>query len=156
MGNVTQVVGQRLQFQEQTVFIHRLLILLTAVLLIADDGLEVARREVQRVVPHSLVVLHLLVRQRLAVAMIRESFSVNQFSRYLVTLSLNDAWRQVISRPRQSRVSPVLVDSQHQSASPLTELRAWHVAVVLVLIRMCHLVAVAGIPHKPFLVARHL
>ena len=42
MGNVTQVVGQRMQLEEQLVFIGTLFVLLTAVLLIADDSLEIA------------------------------------------------------------------------------------------------------------------
>ena len=41
MGNVTQVVGQRMQLEEQLVFIGTLFVLLTVVLLIADDSLEI-------------------------------------------------------------------------------------------------------------------
>ena len=42
MGNVTQIVGQRMQLEEQLVFIGTLFVLLTVVLLIADDSLEIA------------------------------------------------------------------------------------------------------------------
>ena len=41
MGNVTQVVGQRMQLEEQLVFIGILFVLLTPVLLIADDSLQI-------------------------------------------------------------------------------------------------------------------
>ena len=81
---------------------------------------------------------------------------VLQFSRVLVALTLHNAWRQVVDGPCQARVSPRLLQSQHQPAGPLTELRAGHIAVVLILIGVGHLVAETGIPHKPFPVARHV
>ena len=79
-----------------------------------------------------------------------------ELARLRIAFTFDDARRQVIGRPRQSRVSPRLVQSQHQSSGAFTELRTWHVAIVLVLIGMRHLVAVADIPHKTLLVARHL
>ena len=90
-----------MEFEVEFVFIFRLLKLLSAVLLIADDSLQITHREVQRVVPYQLVVLHLLEGQRLAVAVACESLFVHQFARLRVALTLDDARRQVIDRSRQ-------------------------------------------------------
>ena len=57
-----------MEFEEQFVFILALLELLTAVLLVADDGLQPALGEVEGVVPDGLVVLDLLERQGLLVS----------------------------------------------------------------------------------------
>ena len=67
MANIAQVVGQRMEFQEDAILVHGLFILLTAVLLIAYDGFEIACREVHRIVPYQLVVFDLLEGQRFAV-----------------------------------------------------------------------------------------
>ena len=156
VGDVTHVVGQRVQLEIQLVVIHRLLILLTAVLLIADDGLQIARREVQRIVPHDLVVFHLLEGQRLSITMTRPPVFMFQFARLGVALALDDAWRQVVGRCRQSRVPPPFVHAQHQASCLFAKLRTRHVVVIFILIRVRHLLAPARVPHKTFLVAGHL
>ena len=90
-----------MEFEVEFVFIFRLLKLLSAVLLIADDSLQITCREVERVVPYQLIVLHLLEGQLFAVAVARESLFVFQLARLWVALSLDDARRQVIDRSRQ-------------------------------------------------------
>ena len=90
-----------MEFEVELIVVLRLLKLLTAVLLIADDSLQITRREVQRVVPYQLVVLHLLEGQLLAVAVARESLFVHQFARLRVAFTLDDARRQVIDRSCQ-------------------------------------------------------
>ena len=90
-----------MQFEVELIVVLRLLKLLSAVLLIADDSLQITRREVERVVPYQLIVLHLLEGQLFAVAVARESLFVFQLARLWVALSLDDARRQVIDRSRQ-------------------------------------------------------
>ena len=155
-GDVTHVVGQRMQLEIQLVVVHRLLILLTAVLLIADDSFQIARREVQRIVPHDLVVFHLLEGQRLSITMTRPPVFMFQFARLGVTLALNDAWRQVVGRCRQSRVPPPFVHAQHQATCLFAKLRSRHVVVIFILICVRHLLTPSSVPHKTFLVAGHL
>ena len=130
-----------------------LLKLLTAVLLVAHDGLQHALRQVQRVVPHQLIVAHLLVGQLLGVAPGRD-VGCHQPARQGVALALDDAGHQVVGRPRQPRVAPLLLQSQHQAAGHLAELRTRHVAVLAVLVLMGHLAAPARVPHETPAVAR--
>ena len=154
VGQVSQVVGHRVQLQLQAGLVVLLLILAAHVLLVSHDGLEVARREVQRIVPHHLVVLHLLEGQRLAVGLHVVAVG-DEFARLFVTLTLYNAGRQVVDGTRHVRVAPLPVHTQHQAARPLVELRARHVAVVPVLIGVRHLLAETTVPHQPLLVARH-
>ena len=91
VGNVTQVVCQCVQLEIQLVLIHFLLELLTAVLLVADDGLEIARRQVQRVVPYHLVVLYLLEWECFRVLMSGPTLFVFQFTSLGIALSFNDS-----------------------------------------------------------------
>ena len=46
VGHIAQIVSQRVEFEKELVVVGTLLELLTAVLLITDDGLEIARWEV--------------------------------------------------------------------------------------------------------------
>ena len=133
-----------------------LLKLLAAVLLVADDGLQPTVRQIQRVVPHHFVMLHLLVRQPFAVTVSAPTVGVAELSRLSITLTLDDARSLVIGCPRQPRVAPPFLKSQHQAARHLLELRARHVPVVFVFVGMCHLAAPTGIPHQPHLVSTHV
>ena len=69
IGDVSQVVGKGVQLEVQFVLVHILLELLSTVLLVADDGLEVSVVKIKRVVPNQFVVLYLLEWERLAVGL---------------------------------------------------------------------------------------
>ena len=62
------------------VVVVMLLELLTAVLLVAYNQLQVAVTEVERVVPHQFVVLDLLIGQPLAVAAARPALFMGKLS----------------------------------------------------------------------------
>ena len=127
-------------------------ILLPTVLLVADDGFQIAPREVDGIVPHHFVVLDLLIGQRPAVALGRRP-RADELAGQGVALALGDAGRQVIDGARQPRVAPRLADTKHQTACHIAELRAGHIAVVPVLIGMGHLLTEPAVPHEAFLVA---
>ena len=58
-----------MQLEVQFVLVHILLELLSTVLLVADNGLEVSVVKIKRVVPNQFVVLYLLEWERLAVGL---------------------------------------------------------------------------------------
>ena len=107
-------------------------------------------RQVQGVVKHGFVVLDLLEGQRL-----RVGFHVTgvayQFARILVTFTLHDAGCLVEGCHRQVTVSPPFVETDHKPACPFRKLRAWHIAVGLVLVGMGILIRKSRIPHKALL-----
>ena len=95
MCQIAHVVGDGVQFEVQRRLVVALLIFLTTVLLVANDGFQITVSKVQRVVPHQFVVLHLLERQPLAVAVPTPSFFVLQLTSLCVALTLDDAGSQV-------------------------------------------------------------
>ena len=76
-----------------------------------------------------------------------------QFARLFVALALHDAGRQLVVAQLQPRVSPRAYSSQHAAHASLAKLRAGHVAVYLIFIRMRATVGVAHVPHPRLLVA---
>ena len=73
-----------------------LLKLLSSVLLIAQEQLDVAFAQIPRVVEHRLVVVYLLVRHRFAISLEVISIGNFQVSRFLIAFPLHDARSKVV------------------------------------------------------------
>ena len=153
LRQIPHIIGHCMQLKKHLILIRTLLKLLPSVLLITHRRLQIALRQIERVVPHRFVVLHLLKRQGLMIRLQPIRFITFQLSRLLITFTFHNTRRQMETRPRQMRVSPLSVQSQHQPSCPFSELRTWHIAVVLILIGMRHLVRKTCIPHKTAMIA---
>ena len=131
-------------------------VFLSAVLLIAHDGVQPALAQMNRVVPHEFVVVNLLMRLGLGVCLQTDILIVFEFARRGIALARDDARREVEIRKFQVRMSPVPVFPEQRRESAFVELRAWDVAVHLILIRVRELLGVAQVPNRAALVAREV
>ena len=70
-------------------------VFLSAVLLIAHDGVQPALAQMNRVVPHEFVVVNLLMRLGLGVCLQADILIVFEFARRGIALARDDARREV-------------------------------------------------------------
>ena len=138
------VVVHRVQLEVKPILVG-LLKLLPAVLLVSQHGIESPLPQIERVVEHGLVVIHLLVRQAVVIGL-GIGIWLLQFARQRVALALGNARRQVEIGTYQARVAPSLVDTQHPRQCTLTELRVGHIAIDRRFVGMGELVAIADVP----------
>ena len=152
---VVQVVvhGVELEVESALIGILFLLKLLTAVLLVAQEELQVAVAQEPGVVEHHLVVVYLLIGHRLAVTLGIVAFGHEEVARPLVPLPLHDARRTVVVVEGEVGMALAVIPTEELGESLLTEGRAEYIAVVFVLVGMRHLAAIAGVPHEASLVA---
>ena len=99
-----------------------LLVFLATVLLIADNGLQLAGGQIEGVVAHGLVVLDLLKRQALAIGLAVPSVGMLQCAGLLIALALNDAGSLVEGAEHQVGEAPAAIEAHHGAGSPLAKL----------------------------------
>ena len=109
LRQIPHIIGHCMQLKKHLILIRTLLKLLPSVLLITHRRLQIALRQIQRVVPHRFVVLHLLKRQGLAVSLHSKLLTPHQLSCLLVAFTFHNTRRQMETRPSQMRVSPLLI-----------------------------------------------
>ena len=126
----------------QSQLVSTLLVFLSAVLLIADGGVQRAVAEIVSVVAHHFVMVDLLEGQRLAVALA-----------VVGALAFRDARRQVIDAGRKMAVAPSTVVSGHSLGVLLTEAGAYDIFVSAVVVVMRPLVGPPTVPHPSVLIA---
>ena len=125
--------------------------LLPSVLLVADEHFHRSVAYEQRVVPHSLVVVNLLVGHHTGVGL-AASFS-DEVARCCVSFALHDARCEVVVGEFQVGIAPVAVGAQQSRQGAFLETRVGHIAVVAVLVVVCHLLAPPPVPHPSVAVA---
>ena len=132
-------------------------VFLTAVLLVADDGLQQTISEGEGVVKDCLVVVNLLVGKGLAIGLqiaVRILvFIVKEISGLRVALALGDAGSDVVVAECEVCEAPFFVQSQQCVGGTLMELCARDVAVVFIMVRVCELLTIATVPYEAPLVA---
>ena len=142
--HVVDVVIDRVQLEVEPVLIRKLKLLAT-VLLVGQHGVEPAVAQVEGVIEHGLVVIHLLIGLAMVIGL-GVGIGLYQFARQRVALALGDTGREVEIGTNQTCVTPCLVDAQHSRQGTLAELRVGHIAVTGGLIGVGELVAIADVP----------
>ena len=143
-GHVVNVVVNCVQLEVKTVLVG-LLKFLAAVLLVSQHGIESPLPQIERIIEHGLVVIHLLVRQAMVIGL-SVGIRLFQFACQRVTLALGDAGGEVEIGANKARVSPCLVDTQHARKSALAKLRIRHIAVAGGLVGMGEFIAITQVP----------
>ena len=140
--DVADVVVQRVEHHVQSRLFRALLVFLSAVLLITDDGVQRAVAEIIGVVAHHLVVMDLLEGQRLAVALA-----------VVGALTFGDTRREVIDAGREMAVAPAAVVTGHRLGVLLTEAGAHDIVVGTVVVVVRPFVGPPSVPHPSVLIA---
>ena len=149
--HIVDVVVHRVQLDVKPILIG-LLKFLATVLLISQHGIESPLSQIDSVVKHGLVMIHLLVRQTVVIGL-GVGIGLFQFTCLRVTLTLGNTGCDVEIGPYQARVTPGLVDTQHTRQGTLAELGVGHIAVTRGLVGMGKLVTIADVPCPTLLVA---
>ena len=95
---IMQVVIHGMEHEIESAFLRILFLLklLTAVLLITQEELQIAVAQEPGIIKYSLVMMNLLIRHRLAVTLGIVVIGNFQFARFLISFSLYDAWSEMI------------------------------------------------------------
>ena len=139
-GDVANIVTGGVQQEVKAAFL-RLFKLLTAVLLIAEEQLQIAFAEIEHIVGHHLIVINLLKRR------------LRFFSSLPRPIAFNDAGLQVIIGEFEATLAPSFLETHHPFEGLLAELGVEDVAVDLVGIFASVLLAPAGIPDDALFIA---
>ena len=95
---IMQVVIHGMEHEIESAFLRILFLLklLTAVLLITQEELQIAVAQEPGIIKYSLVMMNLLIRHRLAVTLGIVAFRNFQFARFLISFSFYDARSEMI------------------------------------------------------------
>ena len=120
---IMQVVIHGMEHEIESAFLRILFLLklLTAVLLITQEELQIAVAQEPGIIKYSLVMMNLLIRHRLAVTLGIVAFRNFQFARFLISFSLYDARSEMIIIECEMRMSLAVVPAEKLRECLLSE-----------------------------------